>query len=108
PSRPPGTSRPATRLQLPSSSAAAKTPSLDLKKNSPGYAPKRGQDYAFQVEMSTTQGSVVQQWVGTLYFAGVYSELHSAFGEMLCIGRLSCRTRTSPDGRWSLVSFEDI
>jgi hypothetical protein len=73
-----------------------------------GYSPRRGEDYAFKVEMASADGPRRKQWIGTLYFAGIYSDLRSEGGEMFCIGRLDCAARSSPDVAWSAIPDEAI
>jgi len=79
-----------------------------MTKSLVGYCPKRGQDYAFKVEMATAEATRRKQWVGTIYFAGIYSDLQSGSGEMLCIGRLPCSARSLPDAGWSTIPEEKI
>jgi hypothetical protein len=72
------------------------------------YSPKRRQDYAFRVEMASADGPRRKQWVGTIYFAGIYSDLRSGSGEMFCIGRLDCSARSSAEAAWSAIPDEAI
>jgi hypothetical protein len=72
------------------------------------YSPRRGQEFAFLVEMSTHQGGVHQQWIGTPYFTAIFSDVGRSFAEMLCIGNLACRIRSSPDRPWVPAPLDDI
>jgi hypothetical protein len=79
-----------------------------MKKNTVEYSPKRGQEFAFRVEMSARDEGVQKQWIGTPYFAGIYSDVRRSFAEMFCIGSLTCRIRSSADRPWTPASVDDI
>ena len=87
---------------------ADRKPLPGMTKHLIGYCPKRGQDYAFKVEMASSDGPRRKQWVGTIYFAGIYSDLRSGAGEMFCIGRLDCSARSSPEAAWSTIPDEAV
>ena len=79
-----------------------------MTKNEVRYAPKRGQEFAFRVEMAADEGGLDKQWIGTPYFAAIYSDVRSSFAEMFCIGSLGCRVRSSVARPWTAVPTEDI
>jgi hypothetical protein len=58
--------------------------------------------------MSTREGALQKQWIGTPYFVGIFSDVGRSFAEVLCIGNLACRIRSSPNRPWSPDSIEDI
>jgi hypothetical protein len=87
---------------------SAKSGAFGMKKNTVEYAPKRGQEFAFLVEMSARDEGVQKQWIGTPYFAGIYGDVGRSFAEMFCIGTLTCRIRSSADRPWTAASTEDI
>jgi hypothetical protein len=89
-------------------SKTVRKPWPGMTKSLIGYSPKRGQDYAFKVEMASADGPRRKQWVGTLYFAGIYSDLRSGSGEMFCIGRLDCSARSSSEAAWLAIPDEAI
>jgi hypothetical protein len=96
------------QLSLPDPRSLTKTPTPRPKRNPVEYSPKRGQEFAFLVEMSTHEEGMQKQWIGTPYFAGVFSDERGSFSEMFCIGSLACRIRSSPDRPWLPVDMEDI
>jgi hypothetical protein len=100
------------KLRLPEPRSVERAPgsstALGMKKNTVEYAPKRGQEVAFLVEMSAREEGMYKQWSGTPWFAGIYSDVGRSFAEMLCIGTLSCRIRSSADRPWTAASTEDI
>lgn len=96
------------KWNLPDPRGIAKATSPGRKKDAVEYSPRRGQEFAFLVEMSTREGALEKKWIGTPYFAGVFSDVGRSFAEMLCIGNLACRIRSSPDRPWSAASIEDI
>jgi hypothetical protein len=100
------TAGPSAEQGLPS--WADRKPLPGMTKHLIGYSPKRGQDYAFKVEMASADGPRRKQWVGTVYFAGIYSDLRSGAGEMFCIGRLDCSARSSPEAAWSTIADEAV
>jgi hypothetical protein len=88
-------------------------PSLaGLTPNEVHYAPKRGQEFAFRVEMKAEEGGLEKQWVGTPYFASIYSDVGAdvriSFAEMFCIGKLACCVRSSVGRPWTAIPTEDI
>lgn len=93
---------------LPDPRTIARTSPSGMKKNPVEYSPKRGQEFAFLVEMSTREGGLQKQWSGTPYFTGIFSDVGRSFAEVLCIGNLACRIRSSPNRPWSRASIEDI
>jgi hypothetical protein len=104
----PAARTPRKDLRLPDLPSTARKSAVGVKRNGFAYSPKRGQEFAFQVEMSTREAGLQKQWIGTPYFAGVYSDVRSSFAEMFCIGTLACRVRSSADRPWSPDSIEDI
>lgn len=96
------------KAKLPEGSTFSKSSPARPKRSPVEYSPKRGQEFAFLVEMTTHEGGLEKQWVGTPYFAGIYSDVRSSFAEMFCIGSLECRIRAASDRPWTPVSIEDI
>jgi hypothetical protein len=79
-----------------------------MTKNAVEYKAKRGDEFAFLVEISAREDGLYKQWVGTPYFAGIYSDVGRSFAEMFCIGSLACRIRSSADRPWTAASVDDI
>jgi len=79
-----------------------------MTKNPVEYTAKRGDEFAFLVEITAQDGGTQKQWRGTPYFAGVYSDVGRSFAELFCIGTLACRVRSSADRPWSSASIDDI
>lgn len=104
----PAAESPRKDFKLPDTRSLAKSTGSGKKKNAVEYSPKRGQEFAFLVEMSTREGGLHKQWIGKPYFAGIFSDVGRSFAEMFCIGNLACRVRAAGDRPWSLASVDDV
>ena len=64
-------------FKLPDPRSLANSRGPGRKKDGVGYNPRRGQEFAFLVEMTARDGGLYKQWTGKPYFAGVFSDLTS-------------------------------
>jgi hypothetical protein len=101
------------KLNLPEPKSAVRAPgrsttAFGMTKTSVAYAPKRGQEFAFLVEILAREAGMQKQWIGKPYFATIYSDVGPSFAEMFCIGSLTSRIRSSADRPWTTASTEDI
>lgn len=96
------------KLALPDPKSFGRSSTPGMTKNPVEYTAKRGDEFAFLVEITATDGGTLKQWRGTPYFAGVYSDVGRSIPEMFCIGTLACQVRGSPDRPWTSASIDDV